>query len=257
MPFSREKKNPPPSLSVIVPTLNEAENIPRLVAEVASALKDRVPSWEMIIIDDSSTDGTDRICKHLQHIGYPLSLVVRKSKRGLATAVLDGFCRSRGEFLVVMDADLSHPPKKIPELYRQLHQGSDFVIGSRYLPGGGTDDQWTVYRYLNSKIATMLALPLARLTDPMSGFFALPRSVWKRCRDLSPMGYKIALELIVKGRPGRIIEIPIYFRTRRFGKSKLTVTQQLLYLNHIARLYRYKISRSTGKFHAPGQRPTP
>jgi dolichol-phosphate mannosyltransferase len=243
----KENSSFQPLLSIIVPTLNEAENIPSLVTQVAAALSGKVPGWDMIIVDDDSADGTDRICERLRRQGLPVSLVVRESEKGLATAVLEGFCRSKGEYLVVMDADLSHPPEKIPEFYRHLRRGSDFVLGSRYLPGGGTDDKWTVYRYLNSKAATFLALPLAHLTDPMSGFFALPRSTWKRCRDLSPVGYKIALELLVKGRPRKITEIPIYFRTRRCGKSKLNFTQQLLYLKHIGRLYRYKMRRTGGK----------
>ena len=151
-------------LSIIVPTLNEAENIPSLVTQVAAALKGKVPGWDMIIVDDDSADGTDRICGGLRRQGLPVSLVVRESEKGLATAVLEGFCRSKGEYLVVMDADLSHPPEKIPEFYRHLRRGSDFVLGSRYLPGGGTDYKWTAYRYLNSKAATFLALPLAHLT---------------------------------------------------------------------------------------------
>ncbi len=238
---SKEKGGLPPTLSIVVPTLNEAENIPILVAEVAAALEPDKLSWEMVIVDDDSRDGSEQVFETLRLRGYPLIPVIRKSEKGLATAVLEGFHRASGEYLVVMDADLSHPPGKIPEMIRHLREGSDFVMGSRYLPGGGTDDKWTLYRYLNSKIATLLALPLTRLSDPMSGFFALPRSAWRRCHDLSPVGYKIALELIVKSRPQKITEVPIYFQTRRLGKSKLTLTQQLLYLKHILRLYCFKI----------------
>ncbi len=216
-------------------------NIPILVKEITTALEPVLSDWEIIIIDDNSRDGTIKICDRLSREGAPLKLVVRKNKRGLATAVLDGFAHARAPVFVVMDADLSHPPASIPLFYKMIQDGAEFVLGSRYIPGGGTDDRWTVYRLLNSKFASLLARDLTSVSDPMSGFFALPRSLWERCENLSPVGYKIGLELIVKGRPRNIKEVPIHFRTRMLGESKLSLRQQLFYLNHLRSLYWYKL----------------
>ena len=118
--------------------------------------------------------------------------------------------------------------------------GVEFAFGSRYIPGGSTDDKWTICRFINSKIATLLAMPLSPVKDPMSGFFAISRTPWKRCRNLSPVGYKIGLEIFVKGKPRSFKEIPFHFRSRKLGKSKLTIKQQLLDLYHLYSLYGYK-----------------
>jgi len=229
-----------PELSIIVPTFQEAPNIPLLIKEIARDLKPVIPEWEVIIVDDDSRDGTVAACDSLQKQGFPLKLVVRKNQRGLATAVLEGFRRVQAPIFMVMDGDLSHMPAAIPFLYQAIQNGAEFAVGSRYIPGGGTDDKWTFYRYLNSKFASLLARPLIAVSDPMSGFFALPRTLWERCRDLSPVGYKIGLELLVKCKPKTIKEVPIYFRTRTIGESKLTIRQQLLYIRHLIRLYTYK-----------------
>ncbi len=228
-----------PELSIIVPTFREAPNIPILVREISEAMEHVLPGWELIIVDDNSRDGTEDACASLRRQGFPLKLVVRKNERGLATAVLEGFTRARAPVFVVMDADLSHQPTIIPLLYDTIKQGADFVMGSRYIPGGGTDDKWTVYRYLNSKIATLLARPLVNVSDPMSGFFALSRTLLERCEEISAVGYKIGLEILVKCKPKNLKEVPIQFRTRVLGESKLSIKQQLLYLRHLRRLYIY------------------
>ena len=233
--------NNSPKLSIIVPTFREASNIPILVKEISCALETVIPEWELIIVDDNSKDGIISVCESLRGKGCPLKLVVRKNKRGLATAVLEGFKEAKAPIFVVMDADLSHPPATILLLYQAIQNGADFAIGSRYITGGGTDDKWTVYRYLNSKIASLLAMPLVAVNDPMSGFFALSRALWKRCEDISPIGYKIGLEIMVKCKPQNLIEMPIHFHTRKLGKSKLTIKQQILYLYHLYSLYCFKL----------------
>lgn len=230
-----------PEVSIVVPALREAPNIPMLASEICSALGSNGPSYELIIVDDDSRDGTVEVCARLQAQGIPIALLVRKHEKGLSTAVLRGFERAVAPVFVVMDADLSHPADRIPALYREIQNGADFVLGSRYVPGGTTDDKWTVYRFLNSKLATLLAMPLVCVSDPMSGFFAVPRSLWERADPLLPVGYKIGLELITKGKPSDLREIPIGFRTRRIGESKLTLAQQLLYLKHLCSLYRYRL----------------
>lgn len=236
------KQGNDPKLSIIIPTFGEAMNISLLVREIAHDLKPQISNWELIIVDDDSRDGTVTICESLQKSGFPLKLVVRKNEQGLATAVIEGFKHARAPIFVIMDGDLSHMPAAVPLLYEAIQNGAEFAIGSRYILGGGTDDKWTFYRYLNSKFASLLARPLVALSDPMSGFFALPRSLWTRCQGLSPVGYKIGLEILVKCNPQNIKEVPIYFRTRELGESKLTVKQQFLYLIHLCTLYRFKFT---------------
>ncbi len=228
-------------LSIIVPTYKEAENLPVLLEEIIKSVDPVISSWEILIIDDDSQDGTDEACDKMVEKGIPVKLVIRKNKRGLATAVLEGFALARGAVFVVMDADLSHPPSAIPTLYACVRNGAEFAIGSRYIAGGSTDDQWPFYRDINSKFASLLAKPFTQISDPMSGFFALPRHVWERGANISPLGYKIGLELIVKCRPKTVQEIPIHFQTRRAGQSKMTVKQQLAYILHVFRLYKYRL----------------
>lgn len=228
-------------LSVIVPTYREAGNIRELSRRVFDSVDASGINCEMIVVDDDSRDGIDSACSSLSRIYPQLHLFVRKNQRGLSTAVIRGIEESRGNVLLVMDADLSHPPEKIPELYKAIRQGAEFAIGSRYTEGGYTEEGWSVWRKLNSKIATGMALPLVRVKDPMAGFFAFNRQVYIRCDSLSPIGYKIGLELMVKGRVQEVVEIPIIFANRKEGKSKLSAKEQANYLRHLGRLYAWKI----------------
>ncbi|MGQ4809042.1 Bifunctional apolipoprotein N-acyltransferase/polyprenol monophosphomannose synthase [Candidatus Entotheonellaceae bacterium PAL068K] len=237
-----------PQLSIIVPTFQESLNLPPLAIAISAALAQVIPAWELIVVDDDSRDATVEVCETLYAKGVPITLVIRTGERGLATAVLQGFVYARAPVLVVMDADLSHPAAAIPKLYRAITDGAEFAIGSRYTSGGSTDDRWTLYRWFNSKVASLLARPLASLSDPMSGFFALPRSLLQQCASLTPVGYKIALEILVKSRAKNIQEIPIHFRSRQYGKSKLTLGQKLLYLRHLSSLYKYLLTRRLGVY---------
>jgi glycosyltransferase involved in cell wall biosynthesis len=138
-----------------------------------------------------------------------------------------------------MDADLQHPPEKLPELLAPLEKNeADFVIGSRYVAGGTTQGEWGLFRQINSQVATLLARPFAgRTLDPMSGFFALKRASFENAENLTPLGYKIGLELMCKCRAQKIKEIPITFATREKGQSKLSMKEQFRYLEHLSRLY--------------------
>jgi dolichol-phosphate mannosyltransferase len=156
--------------------------------------------------------------------------------------VLDGIRLAKHPVVVVMDADLSHPPEKIPDMMLALASGQQFVIGSRYVPGGSTDDKWGFFRWLNSRVATILASPLTDARDPMAGFFALRRAELSKAHYLNPIGYKIGLELIVKCGLENVGEVPIHFTDRRFGQSKLSFKEQLRYLQHLRRLYIYKFT---------------
>jgi dolichol-phosphate mannosyltransferase len=169
------------------------------------------------------------------------TLVVRTANRGLSQSVCEGLARATNEVLVVMDADLSHPPESIPQLVAAIARGSDFAIGSRYVAGGSTSGDWGVLRWMNSRVATLLARPFTAARDPMSGFFALRRDTYLRAAErLNPIGYKIGLELIVKCGCHEIAEVPIHFDNRHFGESKLTLREQLRYLQHLRRLAIYK-----------------
>ncbi len=232
-----------PSLSIITPTFQEAANIDFLAGDIAEALGPTIPDWELIVVDDNSQDGIAEKCGGLCRQGLPVQLIVRRNQRGLATAVMEGFRHARAPVLLVMDADCSHGARDVVKLYQAVKDGAEFAIGSRYIEGGSTDDKWTVYRYFNSKVASLLASPLVKISDPMSGFFALRRSLLEQGPPLSPVGYKIGLEILIKCRPGALKEIPIHFRTRVRGKSKLSLRQQLLYLDHLCRLYHYVGSR--------------
>ena len=235
---------PPPDISIIVPAWYEAENLPELVRRTALAMAGR--SWEMVVVDDGSKDPTVEVCADLGGT-YPLRLIRRTwAEHGLSGAVLHGIAHSQGGTIVVMDADLQHPPERVPALLEQLDAGADFALGSRYTAGGSTDGQWTLFRRINSEVATLLARPFAgAVRDPMSGFFALRRSTFDRAQRLTPLGYKIALELICKCRVQKVSEVPIHFGLRTRGESKLSLKQQFKYLEHLSRLYDITFPRAS------------
>ncbi|MGE3180155.1 MAG: polyprenol monophosphomannose synthase [Phycisphaerae bacterium] len=226
--------------TVVVPTLNEALNLPALVERVFAALD---PSCnEMIIVDDNSRDNTNEVIRDLKK-KYPIECWVRTADRGLATAVIYGMDRARGRRIVVMDADLSHPPEKIPELVAALDDPQvNMAIGSRFVPGGEVDLHWPLHRRLNSLFGRMLARPLTSVRDMMSGFFAVRRDDLN-LSALRPIGYKIALEMIVRHNWHNVVEIPITFSDRQAGQTKLSVAEQLRYLRHLSRLYPAAVRR--------------
>jgi dolichol-phosphate mannosyltransferase len=226
-------------VSVILPTYREGKNLRELVTKIFRSLDVNGLKGECIIVDDDSGDGTESVCGELER-EYNLRLVIRKGERGLSTAVIRGLREAGGDILVVMDADLSHPPEKLPEMVRLVEDGAEFVLGSRYVEGGEIEEHWGFYRKLNSKVATMLACFLTNLKDPMSGFFCIPRSTLEACKELSPIGYKIALEIIVKSGAKKVAEVPIFFSRRKHGESKMNLKEQLLYVRHLGRLYRFR-----------------
>lgn len=226
-------------VSIIVPAYREAPNIPAMVTRSFAALAAAKMTGELIIVDDDSNDGTAEAIASLQ-AGHPVHLIIRRGERGLSSAVLRGFEQAKHDILVVLDADLQHPPELIPELVRRLQRGDcDFVMATRY-GGGAVSTKWPWYRRLGSLTATFLASPLASTTDPMSGFFALYRRTWLRARRLDPIGYKIALELIVKSHCRTLGEVPIQFSARTAGESKASAAEAVRFLRHLGRLYRFK-----------------
>ncbi len=227
-----------PLVSVVIPTYNERESLVTLYPEICAALT--AYASELIIVDDGSPDGT---AAYAETLSGPVPCVVqnRGRKLGLASAVQEGFARARGAVVAVMDADGSHPPSAIPRLVEAVTTGgAEFALGSRYIAGGSCPGlSWS--RRLISRGATALARPLVPIADPMSGFFAFRREVLGRA-PLSPLGFKIGLEIMVRCRPHPIAEIPISFRPRTAGSSKLGQGEIGRYLRHIGRLYGFRLA---------------
>lgn len=236
---SEKAVTPTRGVSIVAPTYREAGNIAALAERLSRALAGSGIDWELILSDDDSGDGSEAIARTLSK-RLPIRIHVRRGlARDLSQAVLDGIRLARFDRLVVMDADLSHPPERIPDLLAALERGTEMAVGSRYAPGGRIEGAWTRYRKLNSRLATLLARPLVRCNDPMSGFFALRRRSVPDPERLAPIGYKIGLELMVRGRLG-IQEVPIRFDERRQGSSKLSWRQQVAFLRHLRRLYLFR-----------------
>ncbi|MFH1977834.1 MAG: polyprenol monophosphomannose synthase [Candidatus Aenigmatarchaeota archaeon] len=220
-------------VSVIIPTYNEKDNVKRLLPEIFSTFSKNNIRGEVIIVDDNSPDGTAEVVKKMEK-RFQVHVVKRRGKLGLSSAVLRGFKEAKGDILGVMDADFSHPVNKIPYMIKAL-KTNDIVIGSRYVPGGGIKN-WPLKRKIVSKGATLLAAPVTNIKDPMSGFFFLRKSVIKGVK-LNPRGYKIGLEILVKGKYEKAKEISYVFKDRAEGDSKLGIDEMVDYMVHVAGLY--------------------
>ncbi|HQY88420.1 MAG TPA: polyprenol monophosphomannose synthase [Tepidisphaeraceae bacterium] len=230
-------------ISIVVPTLREVANITTLARRISQSLDGL--DFEIIIVDDNSQDGTVEKVQELSR-ELPIRVIVRTdTSDGLGGAVLAGLNDAKGDVFVVMDADLQHPPERIPALIEVIeNEQGDFALGSRHVAGATTSENWSAFRKLNSYVATQLARPFAgAIKDPMSGFFALTRKTYERGAYLAPLGYKIALELICKCRVENVVEIPIHFGLREQGQSKLSLKQQFKYLEHLSRLYDFTFPR--------------
>lgn len=231
-----------PRLSVIVPTYNERENAPRLAVELRAELERAgMGDFELLFMDDASPDGT---AEAVRSLGDPrIRAVDRKGlPSGLAHAVIDGFSRAASAHLVVMDADLSHPSALVPRLIEALESGSAVAVGSRYVPGGGSEG-WPLKRRIASRTACLLGRLVTSVRDSTSGFFAVERKALEGVR-LNPLGFKIGLEVFAKARHGgRIAEVPYVFRDRIKGESKFGLRMVLLYLQQLAILMRDRARR--------------
>jgi len=210
-----------PDLVIVVPTLNERDNIPPLLALLDESLAGI--RWEAVFVDDDSTDAT---AAAVWAAGDPrVRCIQRIGRRGLSTACVEGALASAAPLILVMDADLQHDERIIPAMVAAIRGGdADVVVGSRYITGGGTGD-WAAGRVRISGIATALGRTLcqADVADPMSGFFLIRRPAFLNAvRHLSGQGFKILLDLLASSpRPLRVIEVPYTFRTRQHGESKL------------------------------------
>ncbi len=226
-------------ISVVIPTYNEATVIEETLRRAAASLRRPGQDFELIVVDDSSTDGTAALAESLS-ADLPVRVLRRPGRLGLATAVLDGWNISRGDVLGVMDADLQHPPEVLSSLAEAIREpGVEIAVASRYISGGGTS-QWSWLRRLMSRGATHLAacvlpLTLADVSDPMSGMFFVRASALSGAR-LNPLGYKILLEVLAKSRRGAYVEVPYVFQQRGRGSSKLGSRQYVEFILHLARL---------------------
>nr|WP_206204832.1 glycosyltransferase family 2 protein [Thermococcus sp. MV11] len=210
-----------------------------LFERISGALKGY--DYEIIIVDDDSPDRTWELAERLAE-RFPVRVIHRTNEKGLSSAVLRGFAEAEGDVFVVMDADLQHPPEVIPALLKAIEEGADIAIASRYVPGGGVRN-WYWYRKLISKGAIMigrLALPKIRdIKDPVSGFFALRREVVEGA-ELNPIGFKILMEILIKGKYKEVKEVPFTFGLRHAGESKLGTKTMVNYLKHVYRLMRWE-----------------
>lgn len=227
-------------LSIVIPTYNEAGNIETLLATLEGVLEPVLgTSFELIVVDDDSPDGTWRTVQELMPAHPRVRLLRRRGEKGLSTAVIRGWQVARGEILGVMDADLQHPVEANLGLLNEIERGADLAVASRHVEGGGVSD-WSLLRRLLSRGAQLLGLlilpgVLGRLTDPMSGYFMLRRSAIAGV-ELSPLGYKILIEVVARGRVRWIGETGYVFRERTEGESKVTGRLYLQYLLHLVRL---------------------
>ena len=219
-------------LSIIIPTYNESENIRIIISHLNTVLEASKINGEIIVVDDDSPDETGKIAEKLKKQYNNLHVIIRRNERGLSSAVIKGFRIARGKIYCVMDADFSHPPEMIPKLVEPIKSGQgELVIGSRYIKGGGVKD-WTLKRRVISRTATLLAKSVVCVKDPMSGLFALKRSVIDGI-ELNAKGYKIGLEIIAKGNYNNVVEIPYVFQDRKYGESKLNNRVMREYLSHL------------------------
>jgi len=231
-----------PELSIVVPTYNEAKNLEVLCIRIFDSLKQKNIKGEVIVVDDQSPDGTAQIAKDLG-IEYPVRVYIRGRREGPGPAILDGIRLANAPIICVMDADLSHPPEAIPEMYQLIKQGkARLVIGSRHVQGGGTS-KWIWYRKFFSWGARLMGKLLTPVNDLTSGFFMFDCEVYAKA-NINPVGCKVGLELMVKGsHQGKVMEYPIVFLERASGESKMGWRETKQYIQHLFKLGLYKIAQ--------------
>jgi dolichol-phosphate mannosyltransferase len=242
------------TFSIVIPTFNESENILGLISEIEKKLPTS-HFTEIIIVDDNSPDGTGKLVENYikeekakndqenssKVRNYRVKIVHRTAKNGLIPAILDGVKKSSGTYVLIMDADFSHPPEVIPKMMREVALNpNSIIIGSRFIEGGKVVG-WPQRRKILSMGASSLArlgLNVKRVKDPMSGFFALPRELIQNI-SIDTKGYKILLEILVKNKETPIKEIPYTFTDRQSGKSKMNYNVVVNYGEAIWQLYRH------------------
>ena len=240
----KQKVNENGQISIIIPTYNESENIIKILHSIGEILPKNIPT-QAIVVDDNSPDGTGKLVddylKNVKKIAdYTIEIIHRKAKDGLGSAILKGIQQAKGDTIVVMDSDFSHPPQIIPKLIESIKKYQyDIAVASRYINGGKIQG-WSFKRKFMSKFATLIAKKGLGIDtkDPMSGFFAFKRNIIKGL-NIDAIGYKILLEILVKTRDVNIKEIPYTFQDRELGDSKLTTKTIIDYCRSVWKLYRH------------------
>ncbi|MBI5179525.1 MAG: polyprenol monophosphomannose synthase [Nitrospinae bacterium] len=227
-------------VSLVIPTYNEALNIAELIRRVSGSFAGSGASLELIVVDDNSPDGTAQKAEELKSQYPGMKVIVRTAERGLATAVVRGWEQAEGSYLAVIDADLQHPP----DIIRRLHsaaqsQGADMAVASRKVEGGGTSD-WEFHRVVISNVANIIAkclLPwsLRDIKDTTTGCFLFKRENVELAK-LSPTGFKIFLEVLVRGKFSNPVEVGYVFNQRSLGQSKMTLKQDIEFIIHLLKL---------------------
>ena len=213
-----------PTLSVIVPCFNERPNVAPMIAKLDAALAGI--AWEVIYVDDNSPDGTTQEVRRIAQIDARVRCIRRIGRRGLASAVIEGALSSSADYVAVIDGDLQHDETRLPIMLAALQAGGyEIAVASRHVEGGDNAGLSSRFRHILSDGGSLLAqafLPV-RLTDPMSGFFMLPRPLFEDlARGLNGQGFKILLDLILSSTaPLRVLEVPAVFRERTAGESKM------------------------------------
>jgi dolichol-phosphate mannosyltransferase len=236
------------TLSVVIPTFNEAMNVEPLVERIDRILSSAISNdYEIIVVDDNSPDGTWQVAQSLIALYPNLRVMRRTCERGLSTAVIRGWQSARGTVLGVIDGDLQHPPEVLLPLLKRIQAGTDIAIASRNVEGGGVSD-WSFARRILSRGAQILGLVLlpeviGRVSDPMSGFFLVRRSALIG-RRLDPVGYKILVEVLGRGQISAIGEVGYVFQERESGGSKVTWRQYVAYVRHLLRLRVAQLAQS-------------
>lgn len=252
----------PIRFSLVIPTYNEGKNVQKIVQQLTQLLDSRIPgAYELIVVDDNSPDGTWKLAQEMMPEYPQLRVMRRVEERGLSTAVIRGWQAAQGEVLGVIDADLQHPPEVLLQLWSEIERGADLAVASRHVEGGGVSEWSIIRRFLSRGAQTLglIILPevIGRISDPMSGYFLVRRSCIVG-RTLSPVGYKILIEVIGRGQVRWIAEAGYVFQERLEGESKVTWKQYIEYLQHlvklrlslwpIARLFRFGAVGLTGVF---------
>jgi dolichol-phosphate mannosyltransferase len=242
IPETKERR-----FALAVPTLNEEGNIERLLTRVRSALDSIPMQYEIIVVDDASTDGTTEIVRRIATVDHRVRLLERRGEKGLAGAVIHAWNHCDADLLGVIDADLQHPPELLPSLIAAIEDGHDIAIGSRYAAKDGVQG-WNPLRVAISRASTWATFPLqrkrVRVKDPMSGFFVVRRSAIDGL-TFESKGFKLLLEILVRARIGSAQEIPFRFGQRHAGKSKAGTRVAWHYLQLLGKLSRELILKPT------------
>lgn len=226
-------------LSIVIPSFNEGPNVVEITKRIQASLNPLGCQYEICFVDDSHDETTmllEALSKKFNEVHY----VHREHGSGLATAVVEGFRKTCGMYIVVMDADLQHPPELLPQITKRLVEGIEVVIPSRFVNGGSDGGLSPVRKFVSwtARVIGQISIRrLRRISDCTSGYFGIQRSVIENV-ELDPIGWKILMEILVKGRYNTVHELPYSFVERNAGESKMSIREQWNYLRHIVRMIR-------------------